>query len=255
MANIVPDGGISQTPIRATFQYGNEPSVIYYTLDGSTPTTYFATWEAKGPRQPGQVFLFDESVSPLTLKWIAKDIKGNISDVRSARLRRRRDAADAGADRLAQPGAAPRRRHGQPECDGQQLGHRLGELRPDRYQQRGLQDRHLHGDGHGGQYGDCDGGVQRHLRLQRLLRAPVDNPPAFNVANAGQAVPLNWQIIDANGVPVTDLSSVKVSVTTLACDLGTTPDLAEETAAGKSGLQNLGDGYYQFNWKTPKTLC
>jgi hypothetical protein len=23
-------------------------------------------------------------------------------------------------------------------------------------------------------------------------------------------------------------------------------------ASGDSGLQNLGDGYYQFNWKTPK---
>jgi len=81
VANIVPDGGVSQTPIRATFQYGNEPSVIYYTLDGSTPTTSSTTWNATGPRQPGRVFLFDETT---TIKWIAQDIKGNLSEVCAA---------------------------------------------------------------------------------------------------------------------------------------------------------------------------
>ncbi len=87
VADIVPDGGASPAPIQATFQYVNEPSVIYYTLDGSTPTTSLEpptttkTWEAQGPRLPGEVFEFDENT---TIKWIAKDIKGNISDVRSA---------------------------------------------------------------------------------------------------------------------------------------------------------------------------
>ena len=81
VANIVPNGAISQTPVRATFEYGDEPSVIYYTLDGSTPTTSSPTWEAQGPRLPGQVFQFDANT---TIKWIAKDIKGNVSAVRSA---------------------------------------------------------------------------------------------------------------------------------------------------------------------------
>jgi hypothetical protein len=31
--------------------------------------------------------------------------------------------------------------------------------------------------------------------------------------------------------------------------------LVEEYAAGSSGLQNLGDGYYQFNWKTPTSYA
>jgi hypothetical protein len=81
VANIVPDGGASQTPIQATFEYGNEPSVIYYTLDGTAPTTSSQTWEAQGPRLPGQVFQFDQTT---TIKWIAKDIKGNVSGVSSA---------------------------------------------------------------------------------------------------------------------------------------------------------------------------
>jgi hypothetical protein len=83
VANLTPEGGISLAPMRATFQYGNEPSVIYYTLDGSTPTTASTTWNATGPRQPGQVFLFDQTT---TIQWIAQDIKGNLSPVRSAQF-------------------------------------------------------------------------------------------------------------------------------------------------------------------------
>jgi hypothetical protein len=81
VANLVPNGGASKTPLTATFQYGNEPSVIYYTDDGSTPTTSSTTWNAQGPRRPGQVFLFN---STTTLKWIAKDIRGNLSGVSTA---------------------------------------------------------------------------------------------------------------------------------------------------------------------------
>jgi hypothetical protein len=82
-AALVPDGGVSKAPIQATFKFVNEPSVIYYTLDGSTPTTASQTWEAQGPRMPGQVFEFDTTT---TVKWIAKDIKGNISDVQTAQF-------------------------------------------------------------------------------------------------------------------------------------------------------------------------
>lgn len=42
----------------------------------------------------------------------------------------------------------------------------------------------------------------------------------------------------------------KVTVASLDCSLGVTLDPVEEYASGSSGLQNLGDGYYQFNWKT-----
>ena len=84
---------------------------------------------------------------------------------------------------------------------------------------------------------------------------PVDND-IVNVAKAGQTVPLKFHVSDANG-PVTDLSPDAVSVTVagLACDLGDTSDQIEEYASGDSGLQNLGDGNYQFNWKTPKAYA
>jgi hypothetical protein len=84
---------------------------------------------------------------------------------------------------------------------------------------------------------------------------PVDNLPALNLAKAGQAIPLKWRLTDANGDPVLNLASVTVTVQSLSCTLGTTGDQIEEYAAGASGLQNLGDGYYQFNWKTPTSYA
>lgn len=80
---------------------------------------------------------------------------------------------------------------------------------------------------------------------------PVDNPDVLNVAKAGRTIPLKWRIVDAAGTPVTDLAGVSVSVVALACEEGETPDPVDEYAGGESGLQNLGDGYYQWNWKTP----
>jgi uncharacterized repeat protein (TIGR01451 family) len=85
--------------------------------------------------------------------------------------------------------------------------------------------------------------------------APVDRPNIMNVSKAGQAIPLKWRLTDALGRPITDLTSVAVQVGTLNCDLGTSQDVIEEYAAGASGLQNLGDGYYQFNWKTPTSYA
>jgi hypothetical protein len=87
------------------------------------------------------------------------------------------------------------------------------------------------------------------------LAAPVNKPDTMNVSKAGQAIPLKWRITDFHAVGVTTLSNVGITVTDLSCTLGTTEDLVEEYASGSSGLQNLGDGYYQFNWKSPKTYA
>ena len=77
---VVPDGWASENPITGTFEWVNEPAKIYYTVDGSTPTQSSQLWEAQGPRRPGEVFRFEETT---TIKWIAEDIKGHVSDVRS----------------------------------------------------------------------------------------------------------------------------------------------------------------------------
>jgi hypothetical protein len=109
---------------------------------------------------------------------------------------------------------------------------------------------------------DKDGAISGPRTAQIVVQyafagfdSPVDNAPVLNVAKAGQAIPLKWRIVDATGAPVTNLTSVTVTVKTLSCSAGTTPDQLEEYATGSSGLQNLGNGYYQFNWKTPKAYA
>ena len=58
----------------------NEASSIYYTPDGSTPTTASTEWKPTRARAlPLPVAITDDA----TLKWIATDFKGNISAVGS----------------------------------------------------------------------------------------------------------------------------------------------------------------------------
>jgi hypothetical protein len=87
------------------------------------------------------------------------------------------------------------------------------------------------------------------------LFAPIDKPNTMNVSKAGQAIPLKWRLTDYIGSPVTNLGSAVVTVSGISCNLGSTDDLVEEVAAGSSGLQNLGDGYYQVNWKSPTSYA
>jgi len=80
----------------------------------------------------------------------------------------------------------------------------------------------------------------------------------LNSIKAGRSVPLTFHVTsDAAGTPVLDLdaSKVKVTATGIACDLGETPNLLEESAAGASGLQNLGEGTYRFVWTSPKSYA
>jgi hypothetical protein len=73
---------------------------------------------------------------------------------------------------------------------------------------------------------------------------PVDNPPVVNVAKAGSAIPLSWRLTDASGNPITTLTSVTVTSAAGGCSASTPTDALESYAAGASGLQNLGNGYY-----------
>jgi hypothetical protein len=88
------------------------------------------------------------------------------------------------------------------------------------------------------------------------LFSPVDRPNTMNVSKAGQGIPLKWRLTNYAGEPILDFSPVAlgVAVSGLQCTISTTLDQVEEYA-GNSGLQNLGDGYYQFNWKTPTSYA
>lgn len=84
---------------------------------------------------------------------------------------------------------------------------------------------------------------------------PVNEDGVLNVVKAGRSVPLKWRLTDASGAPVLGLTTAHVTVTSLSCSAGVSDDLVEETTAGGSGLQNLGDGWYQLNWKTPTSYA
>jgi hypothetical protein len=85
--------------------------------------------------------------------------------------------------------------------------------------------------------------------------SPVDNGELTNKAKAGQAIPLKWRLTDADDNPITDLTSAAITTVAFACGLTGTADDVEGYAAGASGLQNLGEGYYQVNWKTPTSYA
>jgi len=96
---------------------------------------------------------------------------------------------------------------------------------------------------------------------------------AMNMIKAGQAVPLIWQTFSdpAGTIPVTnltlcqDLSGASCPSSTPWVFIGTIPiscvtdDVGIATvptvASGSSGLQNFGNGTYQFNMKTSKTAA
>ena len=74
----------------------------------------------------------------------------------------------------------------------------------------------------------------------------------INIAKAGQSIPVKWRLTDANGAPISDPSIfVNLYSQASSCTSSIPPDVVE-TYSGSSGLQYLGDGYWQFNWKTPK---
>jgi len=85
---------------------------------------------------------------------------------------------------------------------------------------------------------------------------PVDNPPVVNTAKGGQTVPVKWHITDSDGVPISNPDSFS-SLTSYTVDCGSLAgepqDAVDVATSGSSGLQNLGNGYWQYNWKTPKT--
>jgi hypothetical protein len=104
--------------------------------------------------------------------------------------------------------------------------------------------------------------------------APVSNPgtgiqPVINTIKAGRTVPVKWQVLDGNGVAVTGLTlglsnggvaSGTVHLTAVnstVCAHDTVDNSILVDAAGNSGLQDLGGGNYQFNWKTvlPSGAC
>jgi hypothetical protein len=81
--------------------------------------------------------------------------------------------------------------------------------------------------------------------------APVDNDQ-INIAKAGQTVPVTWRLTDSDGIAVSDPASFESLTSQASGACATMPTDAIESYSGGSGLQYLGDGTWQYNWKTFK---
>jgi hypothetical protein len=63
---------------------------------------------------------------------------------------------------------------------------------------------------------------------------------------------VKWQITDYNGAPISHPASfLDITSGSTTCSPSDTLDTIE-SYTGNSGLQYLGNGNWQFNWKTPK---
>ena len=83
---------------------------------------------------------------------------------------------------------------------------------------------------------------------------PVDAPSvATNEARAGQVIPLKFYAQTASG-PIMDLTTARLAIAGVACaDISTAVDSIDEYSTGASvALENLGGGYYQYNWQTSR---
>lgn len=81
---------------------------------------------------------------------------------------------------------------------------------------------------------------------------PVDRN-VTNVAKAGRTLPVKWRVT-LDGVPVSDPSHF-VGLFSAQCTSNADPPADDqiEFYSGSSGLQYLGDGWWQFNWKTVRS--
>lgn len=81
---------------------------------------------------------------------------------------------------------------------------------------------------------------------------PVDMNGVMNVAKSGKSIPLKFQL-GTDPMPGFEVSITSVGIDCESAETSGTD--AIEVYAGGSGLQYLGEGYWQWNWKTPKAYA
>lgn len=100
------------------------------------------------------------------------------------------------------------------------------------------------------------------------FQPPVGMDPIVNVAKAGSTIPFKWQLLypvnaalGFNGGPVTNLNFPPLGYLGLAvtgvCNsspYGVVDETIPVDSETNTGLVNLGGGFYQYNWQTPKVF-
>jgi hypothetical protein len=93
--------------------------------------------------------------------------------------------------------------------------------------------------------------VHRHSQPFVTSTAVQRSPCQGGTGDSGQVAPDR-----GSGNPVSDPASfASITSASAAGACAGLPSDAVEIYAGESGLQYLGDGYWQFNWKTPKSYA
>ncbi|PYK69389.1 MAG: hypothetical protein DME45_02395, partial [Verrucomicrobia bacterium] len=85
---------------------------------------------------------------------------------------------------------------------------------------------------------------------------PIDNLPIINSVKAGQTIPVKWQLKDAAGNLISDLSTLAASglqSVKVACSDGAPQDAIEELAAPGSTVFRFDGAQFIFNWQTSKS--
>jgi hypothetical protein len=252
-ANEAPDGYASQNPITATFEWVNEPSQIHYTVDGSIPTGESDLWENQGPRRPGQVFKFSETT---TVKWIAKDIKGHVSDVQSATFHIDTDAPNIS---ITSPDEVTQYLidsvvDADYECTDLDAGVELCEGpvaddAPFDTSTVGFHTFEVNAQDYAGNQSSASVEYQVIWPFSGF-KPPVSGPPSVNEWTAAATVPMRFDLGGNRGLDILEAGypkSQKVNCNTLA------PQGAlESTVAADGGGLVYEDGNYKYEWKTQR---
>ena len=83
---------------------------------------------------------------------------------------------------------------------------------------------------------------------------PIDNLPVINTANAGRTIPVKWQLKDANGVLISDLSSLtSLSAAPIGCSAAPAAIVEEQLSSPGSTVFRFDGAQFIFNWQTTKS--
>jgi hypothetical protein len=83
---------------------------------------------------------------------------------------------------------------------------------------------------------------------------PIDNLPIINTANAGRTIPVKWQLKDANGVLISDLTSLtSLGAAPMACSAAPAAIVEEQLSSPGSTVFRFDGAQFIFNWQTTKS--